>query len=113
MDRDLLAPRLRVLPRRRVCGRLVPVAIDFRSRLLGLSGLERQEAGVGLLIPRCASVHTCGMRFALDLVFLDAAGRPLRVRRRLGPGRLVWQRGAAAVLEIPAGQGGEFCPPTT
>jgi uncharacterized protein len=107
MEPDRLSPRLRALPRQRACGLLVPVAADFRSRLLGLAGLERAEAGPGLLIPRCASVHTCGMRFALDLVFLDRAGRPLRARR-LPPGRLAWQRGAAAVLEIPAGEGGEF-----
>jgi uncharacterized membrane protein (UPF0127 family) len=96
----------------------VPVAIGFRWRLLGLSGLERAEAGSGLLIPRCASVHTCGMRFALDLVFLDRAGRPLSVRSDVSPFSLARDRRAAAVLELPApsgrlrgvplAQGGEF-----
>ena len=64
--------------------------------------------GLGLLIPRCSSVHTFGMRFALDLVFLDRAGRPLSIHRAVPPRRLVWHRGAAAVLEIPAPQGGEI-----
>jgi uncharacterized protein len=87
--------------------RSVPVAKDFRTRLRGLSRRRRFEVGTGLLIPRCSSVHTFGMRFALDLYFLDAEGRVIAVRRSVPPRRLVWQRGAAAVLEIPSPQGGE------
>ncbi|MDQ3725465.1 MAG: DUF192 domain-containing protein [Actinomycetota bacterium] len=84
-----------------------PAATGFRERLLGLSRRDRSEAGPGLLIPRCASVHTFGMRFELDLFFLDGEGRILAVRRRVPPRRVVWHRGAAAVLEIPAAEGGE------
>jgi uncharacterized membrane protein (UPF0127 family) len=84
----------------------VPVAVGLRARLLGLGGLERARAGAGLLIPHCASVHTFGMRFDLDLFFLDADGRLLAVHRAVPPRRLVSHRGAAAVLEIPA-PGGE------
>jgi uncharacterized protein len=102
-----VALRLRVLPRRAVLGRQVPVAAGFRARLLGLAFLARERAGVGLLLPRCSSIHTFGMRFALDVVFLDAAGEPLIVRRGVPPRRLAWCRGAAAVLEIPSPQGGE------
>ena len=80
------------------------VARGFRSRLLGLAGLTAAQAGTGLLIPRCAAVHTFGMRFALDLVFLDRTGNPLAVRARVPPCRFVWKRGAAAVLELPAGE---------
>jgi uncharacterized protein len=122
MDRQekelALAPRLRDLPRRRPLGREVPVAIGPRARLLGLARLVRAEAGSGLLIPRCRSVHTFGMRFALDLFFLDGAGRALAVRRGVRPGRFVRCRGADAVLEVPASlesspQGGEFPPAQT
>jgi uncharacterized membrane protein (UPF0127 family) len=104
----VLAPRLQRLPRHRVCGLEVAVAVDFRSRLLGLAGLDWVEVGAGLLIPDCAAVHTWGMRFALDLVLLDALERPLAMRRAVPPRRLVWQAGAAAVLELPVGVGGEF-----
>lgn len=85
----------------------IPVARNFRTRLRGLSRRSRSEAGSGLLIPRCASVHTFGMRFELDVFFLDGEGEVLSVRRRVPPRRIVWQRGAAAVLEIPSPQGGE------
>jgi len=94
--------RLGRLPRRRVLGRFVPVANGLRSRLLGLAWLDASEAGPGLLIPRCRAVHTFGMRFELDLVFLDRDGRPLAVHRRVPPRRFVRQRGAVAVLEVPS-----------
>jgi uncharacterized membrane protein (UPF0127 family) len=98
----MLAARLRRLPQDRVCGFTVAVATDSSARLLGLAGLPRERVGEGLLIPRCASVHTFGMRFDLNLVFLDAAGDPLEIHRHLPPCRLVWCRGAGAVLEVPA-----------
>jgi uncharacterized protein len=107
------AARLRRLPQRQVCGLPVAIAVGFRARLLGLAGLEREQAGSGLLIPRCAGVHTFGMRFELDLFFLDRHGRPLAVCSRVPPRRLAWRRGAAAVLEVPSLQGGEFAVPWT
>jgi uncharacterized membrane protein (UPF0127 family) len=89
------------LPRRLVGDREVPVATGFRARALGLALLDRGDAGPGLLIPRCAAVHTFGMRFALDIHFLDADGALLGSRRAVAPGRFVAHRGAAAVLEVP------------
>lgn len=105
-----LPARLRRLPRRQVLGREVPVARGPRARLLGLAHLPRERAGDGLLIPRCSCVHTFGMRFALDLVFLDGEARVLAVRRGVEPRCVVRRRGARAVLELPAGEGGEFSP---
>jgi trehalose synthase len=101
----VLVPRLRRRPTVIVLGREVPVADGVRARLLGLAGLDRDEAGPGLLIPRCRSVHTFGMRFALDLVFLDAEGRPRSVRTGVGPRRVAFDRRASAVLELPCPQG--------
>jgi uncharacterized membrane protein (UPF0127 family) len=90
-----------------------PLATGFRSRLLGLSRRDRSQAGAGLLIPHCSSVHTFGMRFELDVYFLDRAGQVLSIRRQVPPRRILWCRGAAAVLEVPAGEGGEFAFPST
>jgi uncharacterized membrane protein (UPF0127 family) len=104
----MTARRLRDLPSRNVLGCDVAVATGIRARLLGLAGLDREEAGPGLLIPRCSSVHTFGMRFALDLVFLDRDGRPCSVRRQVPPRRLAWERRASAVLELPGSQAGHF-----
>ncbi|HEX4305800.1 MAG TPA: DUF192 domain-containing protein [Solirubrobacterales bacterium] len=98
-----MAPsRFENLPRRTVGGREVPVASGLRARTLGLSLLDRDDAGPGLLIPRCAAVHTFGMRFALDVCFLDSGGAVLDSRLAVPPRRFLACRGAAAVLEVPA-----------
>jgi uncharacterized membrane protein (UPF0127 family) len=99
----VMAPsRFENLPRRTFGDRQVPVASGLRARTLGLSLLDRDDAGPGLLIPHCAAVHTFGMRFALDLLFLDSEGAVLDSRRAVRPRRFVACRGAVAVLEIPA-----------
>lgn len=92
--------RFRGLERTELLGFDVPVASTVRSRLLGLALLRRERAGAGLLIPRCDSVHTFGMRFPLDLLFLDGAGRVLELRRAVPPNRVVRCAPAAAVLEL-------------
>lgn len=94
--------RLAGLELRDVAGVRVPVASGFVSRLLGLALLERERAGPGLLIPRCGSVHTFGMRFPLDVVFLDDAERVIRVVQAVPSCRAVAARGATAVLELPS-----------
>lgn len=106
-----LAPRLRRLPVTVVLGREVRLAVGMRVRLLGLARLDRDRVGPGLLIPRCASVHTFGMRFALDVYFLDEEGTVVSLRREIRPRHVVFCRDATAVLEIPAVEGGEFFAP--
>lgn len=76
--------------------------------MLGLAFLDIEEAGSGLLIPRCSAVHTFGMRFDLDITFCDRSLRPLREVRGVCPRRLLSHRGAWAVLEVPSGLGGEL-----
>jgi uncharacterized protein len=85
-------------------GGRVPVATSTVSRLLGLALLDRRRADRGLLIPCCRAVHTFGMRFPLELRFLDAAGRQVSVRSPVPPRRFAFERGAYAVLELPAGR---------
>src|ERR1700709_926719 len=107
MPEALLAQRLRRLPIAVVLGREVRVARDPRARFLGLAHLDCERAGSGLLIPRCSSVHTFGMRFPLDLYFLGEQGEVVAVRRGVQARRLAICRRARAVLEVPAEQGGE------
>jgi uncharacterized protein len=104
------AQRLRRLPVATVLGLEVRLARDRRARLLGLSHLDREQAGTGLLIPRCSSVHTFGMRFRLDLYFLDRRGALVSRRLAVPPRRFAFCRRASAVLELPAREGGEIFP---
>jgi uncharacterized membrane protein (UPF0127 family) len=85
-------------------------ATTTRARLLGLAFLRELPPGHALLIPGCRSVHTFGMRFVLDVVFLDDHGAVLRVERGVGPRRVLYCRGAFAVLETRAGEAGLFSP---
>ena len=55
-----------------------------------------------LLLP-CAGVHTWGMRFALDIVFLDREQTVLACREGVKPYGLKSRRGAWATLEVAAG----------
>ena len=77
------------------------MATTFGSRLLGLAVAGALPRGRALLIPRCGSVHTLGMRFAIDVVFLDRAQAPLAIRTAVPRNRIVCERAAAAVLELP------------
>jgi uncharacterized protein len=78
-------------------------ADSFASRLVGLIGRRALPAGGGLLLTRTRAVHTFGMRFALDLVWLDDCGQVLRVDRSIPPRRLAACAAAAAVIELAAG----------
>ncbi len=106
-----IAPRLSRLRVATALDHEVRVANGFRGRLLGLAFLDHDEAGSGLLIPRCSSVHTFGMRFPLDVYFLDERSALLAVHRQIPARRVVFCRGASTVLEIPAGEGGEILSP--
>jgi uncharacterized membrane protein (UPF0127 family) len=97
--------RFRRLPLAQVAGREVPVATSLLSRLLGLALLSLRAARDGLLIPRCRSVHTFGMRFPLHIVFLDERRVPISVQGAVPPCRVVRDCRAAFVLELPARRG--------
>jgi uncharacterized membrane protein (UPF0127 family) len=74
------------------------------TRLRGLLGTLRLDPGEGLWIKPCNQVHMLGMRYAIDIVFLDEAGRVLRVVHTLRPNRISPRvKGATSVLELPAG----------
>jgi uncharacterized membrane protein (UPF0127 family) len=99
-----IAFRLRRLPVVEILGLEVHVAIGPFARLRGLSHLDLKQAGAGLLIPRCSSVHTFGMRFPLDLIFLDCEGRPLSSMSAVPPRRFAGDRRSSAVLELPSAE---------
>src|SRR3954451_6092299 len=108
MPNSVLAKRLCPLPTATVLGLEVRLARGSRARFLGLAYLDREQAGAGLLIPRCSSVHTFGMRFPLDLYFLDGRREVVAVYRGIPPRRLAFCGRARAVVEVPANEGGEI-----
>ena len=79
-------------------------ALTHWTRLRGLLGTRSLEAGDGLWLAPCNQVHMFGMRYAIDVVFLDDAMRVLRTVAALQPWRISPKVPAAtSVLELPAG----------
>src|SRR2546421_542279 len=108
---DVPRSRFAGLPSSRVAPNAVVLeAASVRSRLLGLALLNEDEfpRGTGLLIRPCASIHTFGMRFAIDIAFADDHGRVVRVIHDLPPRRFRTCRGSAAALETHAGELSRF-----
>jgi len=78
-------------------------ARGYFARLRGLLGRTLQEGG-GMLLTPCNAIHTIGMGYAIDALYLDKEGKVLRVDEAITPGKVMpLQRGAKHVLELPAG----------
>jgi uncharacterized membrane protein (UPF0127 family) len=86
-----------------VLARSIETAFDSRARRTGLLGRETFAAGTVLAIAPSSAVHTFGMRFPIDVLFINRAGRV--VKRALGvkPGRITGTLTAFAALEFAAG----------
>jgi hypothetical protein len=83
------------------CGR---VADNFCTRLVGLLRDKSLEYGDGLWILPCNSIHSIGMRFVFDAVFLDKNLRVVHLVREMQPWRISKMVFSAhSVLELPAG----------
>jgi hypothetical protein len=106
---ETACPRLDALPGRELEGGLrVAEATGRVARMRGLARLDSLPRGAGLHIPRCRSVHTFTMRFALDLVWLGRDGEVVRIDRAVPPRRLKACRRARSVVEVNAGAADEF-----
>jgi uncharacterized membrane protein (UPF0127 family) len=82
----------------------VEVADTAASRMVGLLGRSGLGRDAALHITPCNAIHTFFMRFALDLVFLDAGRRVVRLVRGVGPWRMVYGGpGAHSVIELESG----------
>ena len=80
------------------------MALDPLSRARGLLGKDRLPEEEALVFPECHSIHTIGMRFAIDAIFVDQRWRVVALRPQLRPGRLVFPVwGAWGVVEMAPG----------
>lgn len=90
--------------RDRELGTRIGLADGWLTRLRGMLGRPAPASGEGLLLTPCRSVHMFGMRFPLDIAFLDADRAIVAAYRSLPPGaRTRWHRNAIHALELPAG----------
>ena len=80
------------------------VADTHWTRLRGLLGLGSSDFrnGSGLWIVPCHGVHTLGMGFAIDVVYLDQALTVIHTEAQLRPWRIApVRRDSLSVLELP------------
>lgn len=83
---------------------LVSRADSLFERTRGLLGRPEPNPGEGLLLKRCSAIHTIGMRYAIDLVYLDAHDQVVGLAPAVSPFRFSWHRRAAATVELRAGE---------
>ena len=81
----------------------VEIAATRRTRRRGLLGRNGLDEASAMLLAPCAAVHTAGMRFAIDVVFVDRQGYAVKVVRNLRPWRIALAAGGRAVIEMAAG----------
>jgi hypothetical protein len=86
-----------------VCERCVVADRPF-ARMRGLLGRSDLPRGEGVILRPAGSVHTFFMRFAIDVVFLDANDVVVDVVHELRPWRAAGVKGARSVVELAAGE---------
>ena len=84
-------------------GRLL-LATGMGQRMRGLLGRSDLPVGVGMWLSPCPSIHMLGMRFAIDVIFLDRQQRVGALRPNVKPGQLArGGRGAHSAVEVASG----------
>ncbi len=77
------------------------IADTFWKRLLGLQFRLPPPAGSGMLITPCSSLHTCFMRFTIDVIMLDKTNLVVGVKRDVRPWRIaICDRSTKRVIEV-------------
>lgn len=66
----------------------VILANNFFSRLVGLLKTKSLDENQGLLLKGCNQVHTFGMKFPIDVIFLTSAGEILYIEENMIPGKI-------------------------
>ena len=92
------------LTRGRCVAAQVWLADRWWLRLRGLLGRNPLREGEGLMLEPCKAVHMVGMRYPIDVVFIDRQGGVVATYHGLQPGsRSHWHQQAALALELRAG----------
>lgn len=81
------------------------VADSLPRRMVGLLGRKSLACDEGMWIKSCNGIHTFGMKFPIDVIFLSKEHTVVGVRKNVVPNRLTpFFLSAASVVELPAGK---------
>ncbi|SFH34187.1 hypothetical protein SAMN05660649_04818 [Desulfotomaculum arcticum] len=81
------------------------MADNLFTRLKGLLGKTCMEQGQAMVIKPCNSIHTCFMRFNIDVLFIGKNNEVVKVVRNMAPFRFAAAIKAKYVIELPANFG--------
>jgi uncharacterized membrane protein (UPF0127 family) len=81
----------------------VEIAATRTTRRRGLLGRDGLDQASAMLLAPCTAVHTIGMRFPIDVVFVDRQGYAVKIVRNLRPWRMAIATAGRAVIEMAAG----------
>ncbi|NIR15126.1 DUF192 domain-containing protein [Candidatus Bathyarchaeota archaeon] len=85
-------------------GTNVSVADTVPKRIKGLLGRDILQQGEGLWIKPCNWIHTCGMRFPIDIVYVNHDNTVVAIKENIPPNSFTfWVPKAKSVVELPAG----------
>ena len=73
---------------------------NFLDRMRGLLGTQKLDVDEGLLITPCSSVHTFGMQYTIDVLFLDKQLTIVKTVKSLKPWRMAASKSSNMVLEL-------------
>ena len=80
------------------------VADRFWPRFVGLQFRRSMPDAAGILLSPCSSIHTCFMRFPIDVIMLNKDNEVLDIRRNVSPWRIVLcDRGTVKLVETNVG----------
>lgn len=79
------------------------MADTFFARLKGLLGTRLLLEGSGLIICPCSSIHTFGMKYAIDVLFVNQLDRVVKIESALTVGKFSVCGSSSYVIELPAG----------
>ncbi|MCC2672130.1 MAG: hypothetical protein K0Q72_4602 [Armatimonadetes bacterium] len=101
-------PSLRNATRDGVIATEVFEAGSLWERAAGLLAHPPLQAGQAMWLEPCGSIHTWGMRYPIDVLYLDRSHRVLDVVQHLRPWRIaIAPRGTRVTVELPAGAAGK------
>ena len=81
----------------------VLAAVDSKARRTGLLGRSSFPPGHAMVIAPSNAVHTCLMRFPIDIIFVNRQGHVLKTKSDVRPWRIAAATRAFAVIELAAG----------
>jgi protein-S-isoprenylcysteine O-methyltransferase Ste14/uncharacterized membrane protein (UPF0127 family) len=90
------------------CPYRVYLANSIYARMIGLLGTDGSDPAMALWFVPCSSIHTFGMNYPIDALYLDEEERVVRILEHVKPNQVFMPVSAVkSVLELPAGAAGQ------